>query len=318
MQQTSSSANSFTINEKHKSQAESQKALCLARVKLVFIRVGIPSVRRPALVKHSNCLKWQHQCRDNDMQYKEVGFGFGIIVRRTLGASKLQSSENSALNRLISLLFLSFPASWISLRGTISLTLCKNMYFPNVQRKQSCSQFGSSQTRLLFSARRSVQLENSLLPPLSPSISISPKAQTASAGSRSTHTALEKGLGLISKVFGPVPPLPERDKKKEEYAVNLSATDSKKEAESACTKPSQQSTLLDLQAFEVHLPLRRRTNMSLSSIPSVIKLKITPASPRYKLRRASTHNETMSSFSHSPKTRPGQLPHFPFPTLGVS
>jgi len=191
------------------------------------------------------------------------------------------------------------------------------MDFPISQGQQRYYPSGSSRnlqipSRNLF-PRHSVQYEHSPLFPLSPSISGIPRANSVSANLRNTHTALEKGLDLANKLFGYVPPLPERDKHKARHTA-IKLTSDLKEGKATYRKPTLGCTFLDLQEFEVHSRLRRRATMSSSSATSVIKLTITPASPCSKLRRVCTDSEELAGFSHSPKARLGQLPHFPVPT----
>ena len=142
------------------------------------------------------------------------------------------------------------------------------------------------------------------LPMLTPRSPGSATKSPSSAGLRSPVARLEKGFGLMKKLYGPVPLLPGKQTEKIERVVWLrrsEATDSKVDIKAPT------ATFLDLQDFEKlsKVAKRRGSHMSLTNLPGVIKLKLTPASPIRCPRRKRTNSEVLSTFSLSPKARSG-------------
>lgn len=152
----------------------------------------------------------------------------------------------------------------------------------------------------------------SLLSPISASVkfprtdSYSPGSGMKSqlfAGLRSPKTTLEKGLELVKRLYGPVPPLPEKQKEKVKQVMLLRSATTK-DTIVVPAIPAPTTTFLDLQCFEKDSKVakRRGSLMSLTDIPSVIKLKLIPASPRGSPKRKRIYSEVLSSLS--PKARP--------------
>jgi len=142
------------------------------------------------------------------------------------------------------------------------------------------------------------------LPILTPRSPGSATKSPSSAGLRGPVARLEKGFGLVKKLYGPVPVLPGKQTEKIERVVLLrrsEATNSKVDIKAPT------ATFLNLQDFEKlsKVAKRRGSHMSLTNLPGVIKLKLTPASPISCPRRKRTNSEVLSTFSPSPKARSG-------------
>ena len=101
-----------------------------------------------------------------------------------------------------------------------------------------------------------------------------------SPGPIRTKPALDKGLKLVANLYGPVPPFYSPQASGVNKIAALIAAETIQEVKKP--KEFRSFTLLDLQNFEKidKKRLRRQANRSLPSLPSVIRLKITPASPR--------------------------------------
>lgn len=143
------------------------------------------------------------------------------------------------------------------------------------------------------------------LPMLTPCSPGSATKSPSSAGLRSPVALLEKGFGLMKKLYGPVPLLPGKQTEKIERVVLLRRSETTKDTVAFIKAPT--ATFLDLQDFEKlsKVAKRRGSHMSLTNLPDVIKLKLTPASPISYPRRTRTNSEVLSTFSPSPKARSG-------------
>lgn len=101
-----------------------------------------------------------------------------------------------------------------------------------------------------------------------------------SPGPIRTKPGLEKGLKLVTSLYGPVPPL--YSPQTTEIRTIPAVIPAKPIQEVTKTKEFRSSTLLDLQNFEKisKKRLRCQSNRSLPSLQSAIKLKYTSAARR--------------------------------------
>lgn len=190
------------------------------------------------------------------------------------------------------------------------------------QLKSSSSQYAKS-SELSQTAQIDISLLSSrrfsLLSP------ISPKPRTFPAESTPIETdakfqmspdrmkgkqTLEKGLKLVTDLYGPVPQLRCRHKNALKQMAMVLAAETAQGARETNVKEALSATLLNLQDFESQdkQAKRRKANMSLPNLTSLIKLKITPASPRCKLKRQETN--TQAQLPTSPRLLPVLLPRF--------